>query len=556
MATKIMNIAVPIDWEVPELINTFAPEENAMILTMGTSMIREARNVVAGLSQTEIYNKIRAETSGELKRLETDLLVQKKLNGEIDGSIRNCYEKQLEQLNKQIIMLRGQINTYEMDSRSTIETEVNKMRANYDLLLEEKDKQNQLNREVFDKAEKLVSKNVGKSSISIGDDGEHIFEYLSDTFKDFTGYKIENKSKQGHKGDFHLFFDEFNVLVDSKNYSSNVQKKEVNKIEADLMTNDNMTFAWMVSLNTNICEYNRFPIMSKWIRTEAGVKCILFINNLLEHKDPKNILRQAWFICCEFNKLTKRVCKEDGELTKYREKELVIKKQIENLQERCSELRRSINASHNVLKQMDSDLLELLSLVSNKILNDKFDLNCKVKEWWEINIEYVSNEYIMTSTEIWNKFKKHNKDYISETKLTIDMFKDIISNFVSKLNYTEKTKKGAIEFTGITWKQLEETNNVIENLIIKTEEVTKIKKGKKDATQYYFSEEQDNKIINDYKEFHNDIISISETNNVKPWQIVSLLMRYKIITKRDNAKGYEKYKETEEYKNKISETKL
>jgi hypothetical protein len=67
------------------------------------------------------------------------------------------------------------------------------------------------------------------------------------------------------------------------------------------MTNDNMTFAWMVSLNTNICEYNRFPIMSKWIRTEAGVKCILFINNLLEHKDPKNILRQAWFICCEFN---------------------------------------------------------------------------------------------------------------------------------------------------------------------------------------------------------------------------------------------------------------
>ena len=175
MATKIMNITVPIDWVVPEIINTFAPEENAMILTMGTSMIREARNVVAGLSQTEIYNKIRAETSGELKRLETDLLVQKKLNGEIDGSIRNCYEKQLEQLNKQIIMLRGQINTYEMDSRSTIETEVNKVRAKYDLLLEEKDKQNQLNREVFDKAEKLVSKNVGKSSISIGDDGEHIF---------------------------------------------------------------------------------------------------------------------------------------------------------------------------------------------------------------------------------------------------------------------------------------------------------------------------------------------------------------------------------------------
>jgi hypothetical protein len=85
----------------------------------GNKYDKRGEKWVAGLSQTEIYNKIRAETSGELKRFETDLLVQKKLNSEIDGSIRNCYEKQLEQMNKQIIMLRGQINTYEMDSRST-----------------------------------------------------------------------------------------------------------------------------------------------------------------------------------------------------------------------------------------------------------------------------------------------------------------------------------------------------------------------------------------------------------------------------------------------------
>jgi hypothetical protein len=63
------------------------------------------------------------------------------------------------------------------------------VRAKYDLLLEEKDKQNQLNRAVIDKAEKLVSKNVGKSSISIGDDGEHIFEYLSDPLRILQGIK-------------------------------------------------------------------------------------------------------------------------------------------------------------------------------------------------------------------------------------------------------------------------------------------------------------------------------------------------------------------------------
>ena len=42
----------------------------------------------------------------------------------------------------------------------------------------------------------------------------------------------------------------------------------------------------------------------------------LFINNLLEHKDPRNILRQAWSMCEDFYKLTKKVNKEDGDLEK------------------------------------------------------------------------------------------------------------------------------------------------------------------------------------------------------------------------------------------------
>ena len=69
------------------------------------------------------------------------------------------------------------------------------MKEKYDLLLEEKDKQyqiqNQLNREAFDKAVKLLDKTANKSSISLGDSGEQIFENLADTFKDFVNFKIE-----------------------------------------------------------------------------------------------------------------------------------------------------------------------------------------------------------------------------------------------------------------------------------------------------------------------------------------------------------------------------
>jgi hypothetical protein len=332
------------------------------------------------------------------------------------------------------------------------------------------------------------------------------------------------------------------VLVDSKNYSGSVQKKEIKKIESDLMVNDNMNYAWLVSLNSNICEYNRFTIMTKWITTDVGVKCILFINNLLEHKDPKNILRQAWSICEDFYRLTKKDNKEDVSLVKYREKELLYKKHINNLQDRVSEMRRQINGCANVLKHMDNDLLEMLSLASDEIIEEKTGLNGKISEWWNMNIEYTGDENKLTSTEIWSRFKREYKDYVLENKVTIDQFKDVITNIAGSSTYTEKTKKSAIEFTGFQFKEI-----VIENIAV--EEIEPIKKTKKEKKiQYYFHEEKDKKILQQYEDINKDIMTISEENNIRPWEVVSLLVRNKIIIKRVEARGYDIYKETDEYK--------
>ena len=542
---KILSISIPDRENVPEIISTFSPEENFLMLKIGSECLKEGRLAVAGLSQKEIYNKIKDESKEEVKKLELDLAVQREMSKQMEERVSKIYEGQVEQLKKQIEVMRQQVKSYELENKDFIEKEANKARVKYDLLLEEKDKQNQLNREVFDKAVNIINKNISKTSIAIGDDGENIFESLAETFKDFSGYRMENKAKQGHKGDFHLFFDEFNVLVDSKNYSGSVQKKEVTKIEADLMANDNMNFAWMVSLNTNICEYNRFPITSKWITTDAGVKCILFINNLLDSKEPKNVLRQAWLICNEFMKLTKRVDKEDGELEKYRDRDLLIKKLIETLQERATEIRRSVNASYNVLKNMDNDLVEMLSLVSNEIINNKFAANGIITEWWNNNIEYVNDETKLTSTEIWNKFKRENKEYVSENKITIDIFKDAITGIVDSSTYAEKTKKGAIEFTGFRFVQKE-----LENVVLAKKDLPKKIKTEK-LQPLYFDKEKDEKILEDYEDVNKNIMDVGLENNIRPWQVVSLLMRYKKISKRDDARGYDMYKQTDEYKQKL-----
>ena len=557
MSLKIVQITIPGDKELPEIMSTFSPEENYLMIKLGSDCLNEARKVVAGLSQEEIYKKIKEESRGEVEKLELDLRVEREMSKKMEDRISKMYEVQIEQLKNQIEMMNNELVIYESCNKDSIQNEVNKIKQKYDLLLEEKDRQNQLNREVFDKAEKLINKTINKSSISIGDDGEQIFENLAYTFKDFEGFKIENKSKQGHKGDFHLFFKDFNILVDSKNYTGSVQKKEVLKIESDLSINDNMNFAWMVSLNSNISEQNKFTITPKWITTDDGVtKCILFINNLLSNKDPRDVLRQAWMICNDFYRLTKKTVKEDGELEKYRENFLVQKKQIEKMQERATEIRKGLNVSFNILKHMDNDLLEMLSLVSADIVNEKLTLNNTIKEWWDNNIEYVNDESKMTSTEIWIKFKKDNKDYIGVNNITIDRFKDIITGMINSSNYLEKTRN-TIEFIGFRWKQIEVKsidNLEIENLVIeKKEKLVKEKHKKKEKSiEFYFDEFKDKKILQDYTDVEKDIMDLSIINDVRPWQIVSLLVRYKVILKRDEARGYDKYKESDEYKNKIN----
>lgn len=555
---KVVQITIPNDRNMPDIISTFSPEENYLMLKIGSETLIEGRKVMTNLTSDEVYKKIENDFKKEIESLANEIELEKQTSKKMQEKIAQMYESQIELLNKKLENLMEQIKSYEKDMSCSLQEEVNKVKEKYDLLLEEKDKQyqmqNQLNREAFDKAAKLLDKTANKSSISLGDSGEQIFENLADTFKDFVNFKMENKAKQSHKGDFHLFFNDFNVLVDSKNYTSNISKKEIQKIESDLNTNGNMNFAWLVSLNTNICEYNKFPIMSKWITTDDGkVKCILMINNLLDNKEPRNILRQAFQICEEFYKLTRKVEKEDIELEKYVERNLLYKKQINNLQDIASDLRRSMNTSLNIIKNMDKDLLDMLSNVSDEIVNEKFSTLEKIKEWWNVNIEYTdNNDDKIISTELWNKFKKENKEFVGGNNLNIEQFKDLTTgNIVKSSNYIEKTKKGAIEFIGFKWKEVEvkSMNNLeLNNLVVENITKNKIKKQKK--RESYFDKETDEKILLDYENENNNIMTMCN-DNIRPWQIVSLLMRYKIIKKRDEARGYDLYKETEEYKSKI-----
>jgi hypothetical protein len=279
---------------------------------------------------------------------------------------------------------------------------------------------------------------------------------LSETFRDFIGYKIEKKSHQGHKGDFHLFFEKFNVLVDLKNYTGSVQKKELDKIEHDLSINDTMDFGWLISYESNVSDWNRFPIMCKWVITDVGLKCIIIVNKLNSNKNPADVLRNVWNMTNEIYTIMSKTKEVDNtERQQIKERDYNILQKIKMAQKRLSEMKRNVTSMSQITKDIENDIIDAISMFTNELSKNDFDKSLKIKEWWNTNIEFDENSEVkLTSTELWTRFKKENKTYVDENKMLIDDFKMHIKNFIDVNNYVEKSKKGSIDFIGFKFKDL------------------------------------------------------------------------------------------------------
>jgi hypothetical protein len=554
MATKVINIAVPLDWEIPQIISTLNADENALILKTGCDTIKEARSLVVGLSQKEIYNKIREESNWEIQKLEFDLLVQKELNSKLDQSIRILYEKQVEQMKKQNDELNIQLNKYEYENKDIIRTEVEKEIQKYKFLLEEKEKQiNKIN-----ETHEYIVKQNQKSTSDKGKEGEQVFEYYADdTFRDFKGYNLIDKHTQGSAGDFHLLFEEFDVLVDAKNYKKKGPSYQREKIINDLKKNEHLTFAWLVSLNTSIDTFDKAPVMYDWINTK---QCVVYINNLLESEDPRKTLRVVWYTCKELYKLVeeKTVNKDEiheefnKELQELKDDKFKLMDKIKNMRKIMREINTTLNTTRNMLQQIDDEFKEILASETVKLVESNYSI---FDDWWDTNIELTNDDNKLLSTDLWIKFKQDNKPSLNEFDFTTEKFRKYLKTKVQMSNIILKNKNtnSAFEIKGIKWKYIEKKIDVPEMNVVLVEENPKNKtvKIKKIKPEVYFDETKDKTIIEDYEVGKDDIITLANKHNVKVFQIVSLLVRYKIITKRSDSRGYDKYKETDEYKNKI-----
>ena len=57
MSLKVVQITIPTDRNLPDIINSFSPEENYLMIKIGSETLREGRKVVTNLTSDEILKK-------------------------------------------------------------------------------------------------------------------------------------------------------------------------------------------------------------------------------------------------------------------------------------------------------------------------------------------------------------------------------------------------------------------------------------------------------------------------------------------------------------------
>ena len=445
MSLKTIQLTIPSDRILPDIINSFSPEENYLMLKIGSDTLREGRKVVSNLTNDEVYKKIESDFKKEIESLDMEIKLEKDTSLKMQEKIAKMYESQIEQLNKKLEMAMNKITSFERDNSSSLQEAVNKAKEKYDLMYREKEKQVERMTDVY---EKMLVQQSSKSTSHKGSEGEKQFEDYANTFIDFKGFKIIDKHTQGGEGDFHLHFEEFDVLADAKNYKKKVPVDQREKIKKDLIKNEHLQFGWLVSLNTSIDKFDRAPIMYEWINTK---QCLVYINNLTSFEDPAKILRIVWFTCKELSNFTREVNFDEEELNGLKNERFKFMDKIRGLRKNIREINTSINATKNLIQVMDDELKQMLDNETSDIVNSNISL---FDDWWTENIEITDDSTIVVSTDLWFKFKQENKDLLKEFEITPEKFKQFIKSKVPMSSITIKNKNAnsAFDIKGIKMK--------------------------------------------------------------------------------------------------------
>ena len=258
------------------------------------------------------------------------------------------------------------------------------------------------------------------SSSGLGKLGESYFHDLAEeAFATFDGFDIIDKTKVAHSGDFHLMFQDFTILVDTKNFiKGRISTTDVNKFRFDMTRNQSVRIGWLISLHGSISNYGKRPYV---FEIEDG-RLLVFINDLKNAQDPVKMLHDIWYVSCFlYHQMLNTESKAD-EVNNYKRYE----KRVKDGMDKLHKISKKTIASMTQLKE---DVLEtekyIREMMNDDIGNVRSEHLTTVEEWWTEHAVVCDNTKIKS-----NSLFEHFQEKTKATLITGDMFKTLMKTLL------------------------------------------------------------------------------------------------------------------------------
>lgn len=469
---------VPSNARLPTGYDEWSPEDTELILSVGNVALKHAKlghdnRQLSKDFETELEQKYesalklykdRAEKAEKEANFQSERLrlaeeyeesqIQRRLKQSKDvfDNLLESYRKQHEDMQKRISTLEYDARDSTRNLQHSIDnralTMVSRELESMQRMLREKDKQIDMHKELFERSITKVDALTQKRDVaSIGKIGEGQFKGLAATvFRDFEGFQLKEVCAIGGLGDFHLHFKDMTILVDSKLYTNKVNSTSRDKIRRDLLNNEHINFAWLVSMDTNIDRFDKAPFMFEWVNQQ---KCICYINCLMEQAEPGELLRSVWYCCKALFQMMTTEASEKGELSVLKDREIKVREILEKLVKSGKERDTLIVQLRNNFDKADEYIRDMLNTETDIIVNQYYRV---VVEWWNRNLEDSPGVTIpIKSTLLWTQFKRDQGDKLGE--IDVSTFKNILCGFLGDDKVIKpKIKGGALELKGVKWR--------------------------------------------------------------------------------------------------------
>lgn len=509
-----ISLSIPLNRELPDIISKFSPDENFLMIEIGSTAIQKIKNAVIDNDYHELKEQIQLEMDEKYKMeiMKVNIINEYKINElEKNKNIEKMEENRLKteindlqtnlDLLKQdnLIKLIGLENEYSMklqEEKNThqmilleLKQEKQRLEDQFDNLLIQKE---DMNMKKYNEKYDILKEQYNKTQNDYLEYKETNLKRELDKEKDAndkygkTIEELNNKMNElkkvnpkiiGNKGEKvleDLFlrtfvdFEEFELVnTSAKSHSGDFHLKfrhfnilvdckkytgGVDNISRDKLKSDlkKNSHIAKIAWMVSLDSINHKYNKANFMFSIDDGLCICYINSLLLQGEPIEMLKTIWYASKVLYDSVLNIDKSD--ITELD----LLRKNEGRIKEQITNMLKTSKNSFWLLSQLKDNLevreKELHEIMDNSILSIQEIYNNMVLNWWKINMEKKTNNKVK-SNAIYDRFKKDNPNI--EIRIDGEVFKMILLNIVEKENIIKpKTNCSQLQIINYSIKSL------------------------------------------------------------------------------------------------------